>query len=178
MSVGRLLLRLVVGGAFIGHGTQKLFGWFGGGGLESTATMFEQIGLRPGRANAVAAGVAETAGGALVAAGLALPAAAAVLTGTMLTAIKRVHLANGPWAANRGYEYNAVLIGAVLALTEAGPGRPSLDHALGRERSGKGWALAALGAGALSAYVVDARARRARAATVPETADTANPVAA
>ena len=123
MKIGRLLLRLVVGGLFVGHGTQKLFGWFGGHGLDATAQGFEQLGLRPGRRNAIAAGAAEAGGGALLAIGLATPLASAVLVATMLTAIHRVHAKNGPWAANGGYEYNLVLIAAALALAEVGPGR-------------------------------------------------------
>jgi len=151
MKVGRLLLRLVVGGLFVGHGTQKLFGWFGGQGLDATAQGFEQLGLRPGRRNAIAAGGAEAGGGALLVLGLATPLAASVLTATMLTAIYRVHAKNGPWLSNGGYEYNLVMIAAALALAEAGPGALSLDAALGGERSGTGWALAAMGAGALGA---------------------------
>jgi putative oxidoreductase len=155
MKIGRLLLRLTVGGLFFGHGTQKLFGWFGGHGLEPTAQMFEGLGMRPGRRNAVAAGVAEAAGGAALAAGFATPLAAGALTSVMLTAIHRVHAKNGPWATNGGYEYNAVLIAAVLALAEVGPGAPSVDHALGQERSGPGAAITAavLGvAGAVGAH--------------------------
>jgi putative oxidoreductase len=151
MKIGRLLLRLVVGGLFVGHGTQKLFGWFGGQGLDATAQGFEQLGLRPGRRNAIAAGGAETGGGALLAVGLATPLAASVLIATMLTAIHRVHAKNGPWLTNGGYEYNLVLITVALALAEVGPGGLSLDAALGRERSGSGWALVALGVGALGA---------------------------
>jgi putative oxidoreductase len=151
MTIGRFLLRTTVGGFFIGHGAQKLFGWFGGYGLEGTAKGFESMGIRPGRANAIVAGAAETGGGALLVAGLATPAAAAVLTSTMLTAINRVHLKNGPWAANGGYEYNAVLIGAVLALAETGPGSPSLDEKLGIEFKGPKWAAAALAAGVAGA---------------------------
>src|SRR5246127_2741044 len=143
MKLGRLILRLAVGGFFIGHGTQKLFGWFGGHGLEPTAQMFEGLGMRPGRRNAVAAGLAEAAGGAALAAGFATPLAAGALTSVMLTAIHRVHLKNGPWATNGGYEDNAVLIAAVLALADVGPGNLSLDHALGSERNGPGSALAA-----------------------------------
>lgn len=168
MSIGRGLLRLAVGGAFIGHGTQKLFGWFGGAGLEATATSFEKLGLRPGRANAIAAGAAETAGGTLLAVGLATPLAASLLVGTMLTAIERVHLKNGPWVTKGGYEYNAVLIAAVLALTESGPGTPSLDAALGRVRSGGAWTAAALGAGIGAATAVHLLAARTAAdATSP-----------
>jgi putative oxidoreductase len=151
MKIGRLLLRLTVGGFFIGHGTQKLFGWFGGHGLEATGGFFEQLGLRPGKRHATAAGLAEAGGGALLAVGLATPVAASLITATMLTAIQRVHLSKGPWASDGGYEYNVVLIAAVLALTEVGPGELSLDAALGTERSGPGWALAALLAGAAGA---------------------------
>jgi putative oxidoreductase len=151
MKIGRLLLRLTVGGFFFGHGTQKLFGWFGGHGLEPTAQMFDSMGMRPGHRNAIAAGAAEAAGGAGIALGLATPLAAGALTSVMLTAINRVHLKNGPWVANGGYEYNVVLIAAVLALTEVGPGKLSLDHALGNERSGPGWTLAAAAIGAAGA---------------------------
>jgi putative oxidoreductase len=151
MKIGRLLLRLVVGGLFVGHGVQKLFGWFDGPGLETTAQGFEHLGLRPGRPNAIAAGAAEAGGGALLAVGLETPFAASVLVATMLTAIHRVHAKNGPWSSNGGYEYNLVLIAAALALAEVGPGTISLDAARGRERSGSGWALAALATGALGA---------------------------
>ncbi len=151
MKIARLLLRLSVGGFFVGHGTQKLFGWFGGHGLEATAAGFEQLGLRPGKHHAIAAGAAEAGGGALLAAGLATPLAASLLSATMITAIEKVHGKNGPWLSNGGYEYNVVLIAAVLALVEAGPGPLSLDAARGRERSGSGWAIAALATGALGA---------------------------
>jgi putative oxidoreductase len=147
MKIGRLLLRLTVGGIFIGHGTQKLYGWFGGHGLDATSQAFESMGMRPGRRNATAAGIAETAGGAALVLGFAAPLAASALTATMLTAINRVHLKNGPWVTNGGYEYNLVMIAAALALAEVGPGELSLDHALGTERSGPGWALAAGAAG-------------------------------
>ena len=152
MKIGRLLLRTTVGGFFIGHGTQKLFGWFGGNGLEGTAEGFEHLGLRPAKANAVVAGLAEAGGGALMVAGLETPLAAAALTATMLTAIRTVHFKNGPWAADGGYEYNAVLIAAALAIAEVGPGPLSLDAARGRERSGSRWALAALAAGVIGAF--------------------------
>jgi putative oxidoreductase len=154
--MGRLLLRTAVGSLFVGHGTQKLFGWFGGYGLEGTANFFEQLGMRPGRRNAVAAGIAEAGGGAALALGLATPLAASGLIATMLTAIRRVHLKKGPWIANGGYEYNLVLIAAVTALADVGPGPISFDHLLGTERSGPAVALGALGlgvAGALGAHI-------------------------
>ena len=183
MKIGRLLLRLTVGGFFFGHGTQKLFGWFGGHGIDATSQMFEGLGMRPGRRNAVAAGLAEAGGGAALAAGFATPLAAGALTSVMLTAINRVHLKNGPWVTNGGYEYNAVLIAAVLALTEVGPGDLSLDHALDKERSGPGWTLAAAAigaAGAVGAHQMAARypappaassAQPTTGATVPSTTD-------
>lgn len=157
MQLGRLLLRLAVGGFFFGHGTQKLFGWFGGPGLDAIGQGFHQMGLRPGRRHALAAGVTETVGGTAVVLGAATPLAAAPLISVMLTAINRVHLKNGPWNSAGGYEYNVVMIAALLTLAEVGPGELSLDHALGQERYGPGWALAALAlgaAGAAGAHIV------------------------
>jgi len=151
VSVGRLAARVVIGGLFIGHGTQKLFGWFGGPGRAGTEGMMDSLQMRPAKVHAYAAGVTETVGGGLLVAGLATPAAAAMLTGVMTTAIKKVHLANGPWAANGGWEYNAVLIASLVALTETGPGDLSLDHALGTERTGPAPALGALAAGVVAA---------------------------
>ncbi len=154
MGIGRLLLRITVGGFFFGHGTQKLFGWFGGKGLDATEQGFESLGLRPARQNAIAAGAAEAGGGALLISGLATPLAASALTATMLTAIDTVHGRNGPWITDGGYEYNAVLIAAAIALVEVGPGPLSLDAARGKQRSGSLWALGALAAGALGALGV------------------------
>jgi putative oxidoreductase len=165
MKIGRLLLRVVVGGFFVGHGTQKLFGWFEGNGLDATAQGFEAMGLRPGKANALAAGAAEAGGGALLMAGLATPLAASALTATMITAIDTVHAKNGPWAGKGGYEYNAVLIAAVLALVEVGPGALSLDGTLARERSGTGWMLASALTGVVGA--LGARMSRAPAPAAP-----------
>jgi putative oxidoreductase len=151
MSIGRLLLRASVGGFFVGHGTQKLFGWFGGHGLKNTAQAFEGMGLRPGVPNAAAAGLAEAGGGAALALGYQTPLASSALIATMLTAIHRVHLKNGPWVTNGGYEYNAVLIAAAVILAEVGPGGLSVDALRGAERSGSKWALTALGLGAAGA---------------------------
>jgi putative oxidoreductase len=107
----------------------------------------ESLGLRPGRQHAMAAGATEAGSGVLLALGLATPAAAAGITGVMATAIRTVHQPNGPWVADNGWEHTATIIAAVLAITEAGPGPISLDAALGIERKGSGWALAALAAG-------------------------------
>jgi putative oxidoreductase len=147
MRFGIAILRAVIGGLFVGHGLQKLTGAFGGYGLEGTAGGFEQMGLRPGKVHATAAGVAETAGGGLLLAGLATPLAASALTGTMAVAIKKVHIDKGPWAANGGYEYNAVLMAALFAISADGPGSPSLDEAFGTTRNGLRWGLLELAAG-------------------------------
>src|SRR5579859_2335848 len=148
MKLGLTLLRTIVGLLFVGHGTQKLFGWFGGHGPEGTGQFFESLGLRPGRKHAMAAGAAEAGGGALLTLGFLTPAAAAAIIGTMATAIRTVHLKNGPWATNGGYEYNLVLIAIMVALADLGPGDVSLDHALGTEVKGPLVALATL-AGAI-----------------------------
>jgi putative oxidoreductase len=148
MGIFRLLARVTIGLLFFGHGAQKLFGWYGGGGLEGTGQAFESLGLRPGRRHALAAGTAEAGGGLLFAFGAATPLAAAALTSVMVTAIKTVHWEKGIWAAGGGYEYNLVLLVAVFGLTENGPGLWSVDGALGKPRWGTAWALAALAAGA------------------------------
>jgi putative oxidoreductase len=167
MKIARFLLRVTMGGLFFGHGAQKLEGWFGGHGLEATANMFEQLGLRPGRRNAIAAGAAEAGGGAALALGFATPFGAAAVIGTMLTAIKRVHLKNGPWNTNQGYEFQLILICAAALLAELGPGSLSLDHLLGTEKSGAGWGLAALAMGAAGAYGVDRLAAQSASAAAP-----------
>ena len=169
MSIARLAARTVIGGLFIGHGTQKLLGWFGGPGPEGTEAMMESLQLRPGKTHALLAGTTETVAGSLLAVGLATPAAAAGLTGVMTTAIRKVHLPNGPWAANGGWEYNVVLIAAMTALVDTGPGDLSLDHLLGIERRGPGWALGALTLGVGTAAATMAIGRRGTAATTAAT---------
>ena len=157
MSVGRLLLRGTVGGFFIGHGAQKLTGAFDGHGLAGTAEMFESIGLRPGKVQAVAAALSETGGGAGLLLGYRTPLSAAAVIATMSTAIVRLHGKNGPWSTNGGYEYNAVLIAAAAALAEVGPGALSVDAVRGREKTGTWPALGALAlglGGAVAAYVL------------------------
>src|SRR4051794_22804790 len=124
MDLGRTALRFVIGPLFVGHGTQKLFGWFGGHGLDGTGGFFESLGLKPGRRHATAAGASEAVGGALLTLGALTPVAAGLITGTMITAIRKAHLEKGPWVTNGGYEYNLTLIAAMLALTEAGPRAP------------------------------------------------------
>lgn len=160
MGLARLALRGTIGGLFVGHGLQKLTGQFGGEGLEGTARNYDRMGLRPGMHHARAAGVAETGGGAFLALGLATPAAVAALSASMITAIRTVHWRNGPWVTRGGYEYNLVLLAALAVLAQEGPGKLSLDALRGRERRGLGWALAALGAGALGSTLALKYAQR------------------
>jgi putative oxidoreductase len=162
MDLGRLLLRLTIGGTFFVHGTQKLFGWFGGYGPDGTGQFFESLGLRPGRRNAIAAGSTETAGGILIALGLATPLAAAGLSAVMITAL-RTAIWNEGFKPATG-EHEVLLAAAALALTETGPGAPSLDSAVGLERSGPGWTLAALGAGAAGSAMAISMGRQQPAA--------------
>jgi putative oxidoreductase len=170
MKVGLTLLRAVVGVLFFGHGTQKLFGWFGGHGLEGTAGFFESIGLKPGRKHATAAGAAEAGGGALLALGFLTPAAAASVIGVMSTAIRKVHAKNGPWVSDGGYEYNLALIAVMVALADVGPGDLSLDHALGIEVKGPLVALLALAAGIGGAVLMTEAGSPAPEPTPPATA--------
>jgi putative oxidoreductase len=153
MSIGSALVRGVVGPLFIGHGTQKLFGWFGGHGLEGTGGYFESLGLTPGRRHATAAGVAETVGGALVALGALTPVGATLISGTMVTAIRKAHADNGPWVTNGGYEYNLVLIAAMATLAEHGPGAASVDEALFPALKGPAMAVLTVVAAVAGSYI-------------------------
>ena len=101
MKFARLLARLAIGGMFIGHGTQKWFGWFGGPGIEGTTGMMGKLGLAPAKANAHAAAASETLGGLGIALGAFTPAAGAALIATMITAIRTVHWDKGFWTPGR-----------------------------------------------------------------------------
>jgi len=161
-DLGLLLLRLGTGGVLAAHGAQKLLGWFGGGGLEGTGQFMESVGYAPGKASATAAGLAEAGGGTLLALGLATPAAGAAAAGAMAGA-SAVHAPNGFFNAGGGYEYAATLGLTAAGLAVTGPGRLSLDHALGHTVN-RGWMVpVALGATALvTTLVVGARNRRLR----------------
>jgi putative oxidoreductase len=165
MNLGRLLLRLTIGGTFFVHGTQKLFGWFGGYGPDGTGQFFESLGLRPGKRNAIAAGATEAGGGVLVALGACTPLAAAGLSAVMITALRTAVWNEGIKPATG--EHEVLLAAGALALTETGPGAPSVDSALGMERTGLGWTLAAFGAGAAGSAMAISRGRREPAATAP-----------
>ncbi|MEA2375004.1 MAG: putative oxidoreductase [Thermoleophilaceae bacterium] len=164
MEEGLLILRVVVGVLFVGHGAQKLFGIWGGHGIDGTAGFFEGIGLRPGRLHATAAGFNELAGGALLAVGLFTPLAAVLLIATMTAAIVTVHGPKGAWASNGGYEYNLVLVAVAFAVTAVGSGTLSLDNALGLDDRGIGWALGALALGLIGGLGAVAWGRMGRRA--------------
>lgn len=156
MRWGLALLRVVVGAGFMAHGAQKLFGWFGGYGLEGTGKFFEEnLQLAPGKRNAAAAGLSEFGGGALVAAGAAMPVATATLTGTMTTAVWTVHKEKGFFASDGGYELNLLLVAALAALTDVGPG------ALGRDEGhGSFVTLLSLAAGVAGGFAAMELGRR------------------
>ncbi|MFJ4470756.1 DoxX family protein [Streptomyces sp. NPDC089424] len=161
-DLGLLLLRLGTGGVLAAHGAQKLFGWFGGAGIEGTGQFMESVGYRPGKLSATASGLAEWGGGTLLALGLATPAAGAAAAGGM-TGACAVHGPNGFFNAEGGFEYPATLGMTAAGLAVAGPGRLSLDHLLG-DRLNRGWmvpvALGVVAAGA--AVVVGTRNKRVR----------------
>jgi len=127
IDIGILLIRIVVGLAFIGHGAQKLFGLFGGHGLEGTGGFFESIGIKPGKTMALLAGGSEFVGGLLFLLGFLTPIASLLIIITMIVAISKVHAANGFWAASNGYELNLLYIVTVLAVAFIGAGAYSLD---------------------------------------------------
>lgn len=170
MSIGLLVLRLIVGLSLAAHGAQKLFGWFGGYGLSGTGQFFEQLGFRPGRVQAAQAGIAELVGGLFLAGGFLTPAAAAAAVAVMLVATVSVHIKNGFFAHNGGYEYTLVLGGAALALAFTGPGTLSLDRALGISWSGDAWGLAALAAGLTGGAVPLLSRKTERTSTAPDAA--------
>ncbi|MEY9874705.1 putative oxidoreductase [Streptacidiphilus sp. MAP12-33] len=126
-DLGLLALRLGTGGVLFAHGAQKLFGWFGGGGLEGTAKAMESMGFHPGDRAAIAAGLGEAGGGVFLALGAATPAAGAAAAGAMAGAVA-VHRPGGFFAMKGGYEYPAFLGFVAAGLGLAGPGRYSFDH--------------------------------------------------
>jgi putative oxidoreductase len=130
INIGLLIIRLVIGLLFVGHGAQKLFGWFGGYGLKGTGGWLESLGMKPGVTMAMLAGLAEFIGGILLALGLLTPLAGIMIAGTMVMAIVKVHGQNGIWATSNGYEYNLTLIAVAIGLALIGPGQYALDSFL------------------------------------------------
>jgi putative oxidoreductase len=163
MSYGILLLRVVVGLALAAHGSQKLFGLFGGGGLRGTAGYFGgNLSFRAPLAMAFMAGMSEF-GGVLFALGLLTPLAAVGIVATMTVAVATVHWKNGFFVSNGGFEFNLVLATVAVAVCATGPGRFSLDRAFGwdDDLSGLWWAVGVAAVGILGGLATIAAFRAA-----------------
>jgi len=161
MEYGILLIRLVVGLAFAGHGAQKLFGWFGGGGPQGTAGFFASLGYRAPAVMAIVAGLSELGGGLLLAAGFLTPLAALALSTVMLNAIVTVQWRKGFIG---GWELDSTFMAVAIAVTITGPGRISLDNAFGwaDDISGTAWGSLVFAA-AIVASLLTTTLGRARA---------------
>lgn len=127
VGLGLLIIRLVIGISFIGHGAQKLFGMFGGYGLKGTGQWMESIGLKPGVQMAFFAGISELVGGILFATGLLTPLASLLIAGAMFVAIVKVHGPNGFWSTQNGYELNLIILAVVIGVALTGPGAYAID---------------------------------------------------
>jgi putative oxidoreductase len=155
MNYGLLFLRVVIGAIFFAHGSQKLLGWFGGGGLKGTAAWLGGMGFKAPGVMALLVAGAESSG-LLFAFGLLTPLAALGMVSAMLVAITTVHWKNGFFAGNGGYDFNLALIAAATAVPATGPGRFSVDRALGLDDnwSGVAWGIGVLVLAALSAAFI------------------------
>ena len=131
MDLGFLIARLVIGLLIAAHGTQKLFGWFGGHGLKATGEFFGNLGFQPGRLYATSAGLGELVGGLLIALGFLGPVGPAILLAVMIVAAISVHWRNGLFATSNGIELPLLYGTAAVRFALAGPGRYSLDSLLG-----------------------------------------------
>lgn len=176
-DLGLLALRVGVGGIAFAHGSQKLFGWFGGGGLKGTGAFFDSVGFRPGGRNALMSGLCEAGGGAALALGLATGPAGAALTGNMIVA-SSTHYPKF-FNAEGGLELPATLglVGSVLTLI--GPGRYSLDAASGGVLN-RPWlgAVAIVSAIGSAVYLISERAKVLAAMPAPAESEPADPAAA
>lgn len=165
MNIGLLILRATVGLTLAAHGSQKLFGWFGGGGLARTGAFLESLGFVPGRRAALRVGLAEFGGGLLLALGALTPLAAAAIIAAMTVAIVSVHLKHGFFATHGGFEFPLVLALVSLSQAVSGPGALSLDALAGLHWTGVHRGLVVLVVGLAGAAIELARRRRAAAHT-------------
>jgi putative oxidoreductase len=161
MDIGLLLLRLTAGLTVAAHGAQKLFGWFDGLGLDDTANFFAALGFAPGRRHALLAAFVEIGAGLFLTLGLVTPFPAAAIMSMMLVGAVSVHVKNGFFAQNGGYEYALLVAVVALALAFTGPGSLSLDALLGHYLSGAFWGVAALLIGIIGAVLPLMQRRRA-----------------
>jgi putative oxidoreductase len=152
-DLGLLVVRLIIGGLFMGHGVGKLFGWFGQGGVNGTGAFFESVGYKPGEELAIVAGIVELAAGAMLVFGFMIPLGAAIIIGDMINAAW-VKSEAGFWVADDGYEYEFVLIFLALALTITGTGAYALDRNRDWFRSRAGGVVVAVVLGVISGIVM------------------------
>jgi putative oxidoreductase len=143
MELGLFIIHVTVGALLAGHGAQKLFGWFGGHGIEGTGGFMESLSMRPGRHMALAAGSSELFGGVLLALGLMTPLAAVLIGSTMLVASLTAHAGKGPWATNGGWELPLTYAIVAIGLAFHGAGQWSLDNAIGWNVAGFWWGFGA-----------------------------------
>lgn len=162
MDSAQFILRAVIGLLFIGHGTQKLFGWYGGSGIDGATKYLRANGYPKARSMAYLSGVSEAAGGALLLTGFLFPMACAAIIGVMINAIVSVHAKHGLWVQKGGSEYPLVLAAIAAALSFMGPGSPSLDRAFGIDMAGGDAAAIAIALGVFGAtFVLLSRRRNA-----------------
>jgi putative oxidoreductase len=163
MDLGLLLLRLTVGLTLAAHGGAKLFGWFGGPGLDATGQGFEMLGFHPGRRHALTAGLIELAGGLLLAIGLLTPLAATIVFSVMLVAGASAHRKQGFFITSGGYEYTLVLGVAGLTVAFTGPGAWSIDALFGYATGNDFWGVSAFVVGVAGGLLQLAQRRTAPA---------------
>jgi putative oxidoreductase len=169
MDIGILILRVAIGGLVAAHGAQKLFGWFGGHGLEGTGGFFAGLGFRPARAMAFMAGMTEFGGGLSLLFGFLTPLGAAAIVGVMTTAALSAHWPKGLWNTNGGYELPLTYAIVAIAVAMTGPGAYSADARLGIVLSGPMVGLWVAAVGVLSGIAMNGwRVAGRRAATVHE----------
>jgi putative oxidoreductase len=162
VSLGLLILRLALGAIMAAHGAQKLFGWWGGPGMRGTAGMCVNLAYRAPFAMACGLALSELGGGLLLAAGLVTPLGALFVTVVMLNAVYHVHWRKGFFVGNGGYEFNLLIAAGAVGLAGAGPGRFSLDHAIGWDEriSGTWWAVGVVGVAAAVSFATLTLGRR------------------
>jgi putative oxidoreductase len=170
MASGLLLLRLALGGIMAGHGAQKLFGWWEGPGRGGTEGMMVNFNFRLASLMALGLALSETGGGLLLALGLLTPLGALAVTIVMFNAVALIHWRNGFWSGKGGYEFNLLIASAAVALAAIGPGRFSVDHAIGLDDnlSGFWWGVGTVALAALISFLtLTAGRRRASIAEQP-----------
>ena len=170
MSSGLLLLRIAVGSIMAAHGAQKFFGWWGGPGMSGTAGMCSSLAYRPPLLMACGLAVAEFGGGLSLATGFLTPLGALAVTVVMMNAVYLIHWPKGFFTANGGYEFNLLIAASAVALAAIGPGRFSIDHAIGWDRniSGVWWGVGVAGAAILISFLtLTVGRRRAKVAEAP-----------